>query len=145
MVIEGMLALTGQHFIIDFNEREGTLPGFVRGFNFVARDEHRHVAFGSRFLRDMVAEQPQYMKNIQRTLEESLAIADQVLRPPWVEDVESYEYFGVSLDETRDSPPRRSRGAQGDRPRAGHRLTRPGSSPSPGAEFGWPAGPPRLQ
>ena len=31
MVIEGMLALTGQHFIIDFNEREGTLPGFVRG------------------------------------------------------------------------------------------------------------------
>jgi ribonucleoside-diphosphate reductase beta chain len=101
MVIEGMLALTGQHFIIDFNEREGTLPGFVRGFNFVARDEHRHVAFGSRFLRDVVAEQPQYMKNIQRTLEESLAIADEVLRPPWVEDVESYEYFGVSLDETR--------------------------------------------
>src|SRR3954465_150299 len=37
MVIEGMLALTGQHFIIDFNEREGTLPNFVRGFNFVAR------------------------------------------------------------------------------------------------------------
>ena len=32
MVIEGMLALTGQHFIMDFNEREGTLPGFVEGF-----------------------------------------------------------------------------------------------------------------
>ena len=58
MVIEGMLALTGQHFIIDFNEREGTLPGFVQGFNLVARDEHRHVAFGARFLRDMVAEDP---------------------------------------------------------------------------------------
>jgi ribonucleoside-diphosphate reductase beta chain len=101
MVIEGMLALTGQHFIIDFNEREGTLPGFVRGFNFVARDEHRHVAFGSRFLRDVVAEQPQFKKNIQRTLEESLAIVDEVLRPPWVEDVDNYEYFGVSLDETR--------------------------------------------
>jgi ribonucleoside-diphosphate reductase beta chain len=101
MVIEGMLALTGQHFIIDFNEREGTLPGFVEGFNFVARDEHRHVAFGSRFLRDVVAEQPQYKQNIQRALEESLAIADEVLRPPWVEDVEGYEYFGVSIDETR--------------------------------------------
>jgi ribonucleoside-diphosphate reductase beta chain len=101
MVIEGMLALTGQHFIIDFNEREGTLPGFVRGFNFVARDEHRHVAFGSRFLRDVVAEQPQYKQNIQRALEESLAIADEVLRPPWVEDPDTYEYFGVSLDETR--------------------------------------------
>src|SRR3954466_1281623 len=29
MVIEGMLALTGQHFIITFNEENGTLPGFV--------------------------------------------------------------------------------------------------------------------
>ena len=54
MVIEGMLALTGQHFIMDFNERMGTLPGFVEGFTRVARDEHRHVAFGARFLRDMV-------------------------------------------------------------------------------------------
>jgi ribonucleoside-diphosphate reductase beta chain len=101
MVIEGMLALTGQHFIIDFNEREGTLPGFVRGFNFVARDEHRHVAFGSRFLRDVVAEQPQFRKNIQRTLEEALEVADRVLRPPWVDELDDYEYFGVSIDETR--------------------------------------------
>ncbi len=31
MVIEGMLALTGQHFIMDFNERKGTLPGLRRG------------------------------------------------------------------------------------------------------------------
>jgi ribonucleoside-diphosphate reductase beta chain len=100
MVIEGMLALTGQHFIIDFNEREGTLPGFVRGFNFVARDEHRHVAFGARFLRDVVTEQPQHLRTIQRTLEEALTVADQVLKPPWVED-DDYEYFGVSLDETR--------------------------------------------
>ena len=51
MVIEGMLALTGQHFIMDYNERMGTLPGFVKGFTLVARDEHRHVAFGARFLR----------------------------------------------------------------------------------------------
>src|SRR3954471_8232394 len=48
MVIEGMLALTGQHFIMDYNERVGTLPGFVEGFTRVARDEHRHVAFGAR-------------------------------------------------------------------------------------------------
>src|SRR3954467_11828354 len=41
MVIEGMLALTGQHFIISYNEENGTLPAFVEGFNNVARDEHR--------------------------------------------------------------------------------------------------------
>ena len=55
MIIEGMLGLTGQHFIIDYNETMGTLPGFVDGFTKVARDEHRHVAFGARFLRDMAA------------------------------------------------------------------------------------------
>ena len=58
MVIEGMLALTGQHFIIEYNEEKGTLPGFVEGFSNVARDEHRHVAFGARFLRDMAADGP---------------------------------------------------------------------------------------
>src|SRR5215216_2465121 len=47
MVIEGVLALTGQHFIISFNEQQGTLPGFVEGFGNVARDEHRHIAFGT--------------------------------------------------------------------------------------------------
>ena len=33
MVIEGMLALTGQHFIMDFNERQGTLPGLRPGLH----------------------------------------------------------------------------------------------------------------
>jgi ribonucleoside-diphosphate reductase beta chain len=28
MVVEGMLALTGQHFILDYNERQNVLPGF---------------------------------------------------------------------------------------------------------------------
>ena len=103
MVIEGMLALTGQHFIIDFNEREGTLPGFVRGFNFVARDEHRHVAFGARFLRDMVAEDARYKEAIQRTLAEALEVADKVLTPPWAEGQEDdYEFFGVSVNDSRD-------------------------------------------
>ena len=60
MVIEGMLALTGQHFIISYNERVGTLPAFVEGFTNVARDEHRHVAFGARFLRDMARKDERY-------------------------------------------------------------------------------------
>src|SRR5256714_5805705 len=47
MVIEGSLALTGQHFIIDYNEREGTLPGFVEGLTKVSRHSHRRVAFGA--------------------------------------------------------------------------------------------------
>src|SRR4051795_12076318 len=70
MIIEGMLALTGQHYIIDYNEDVGTLPGFVEGFNNIARDEHRHVAFGARFLRDMAQKEDRYRDAIQRTLVE---------------------------------------------------------------------------
>ncbi len=101
MVIEGMLALTGQHFIMDYNEREGTLPAFVEGFQNVARDEHRHVAFGSVFLREMAHEDERYKRAIQRTLEESLPVADGVLSPPWAADQDDWELFGYSLDETR--------------------------------------------
>jgi len=102
MVIEGMLALTGQHFIMDFNEREGTLPGFVEGFQKVARDEHRHVAFGSVFLREKAHEDDRYKQAIQRTLEESLPAAQGVLSPPWApEDDESYELFGFSIADTQ--------------------------------------------
>jgi len=99
MVIEGMLALTGQHFIITYNEDQGTLPGFVEGFNKIARDEHRHVAFGARFLREMAESDERYRDAIQRTLVECGPAADGVLAPPWYE--EGQEVFGVSLEETR--------------------------------------------
>jgi ribonucleoside-diphosphate reductase beta chain len=103
MVIEGMLALTGQHFIIDYNEQQGTLPAFVEGFTNVARDEHRHVAFGARFLRDMAAQNRRYIEAIQRTLVEVAPVADGVLRPPWAAAVDDDDatLFGVSVNETR--------------------------------------------
>src|SRR3954454_9315185 len=99
MIIEGMLALTGQHFIISYNEENGTLPGFVEGFNNVARDKHRHVAFGARFLREMADADPRYREAIQRTLVECGPAADGILTPPWYE--EGTELFGVSIEETR--------------------------------------------
>ena len=101
MVIEGMLALTGQHFIMEYNERENTLPGFVEGFGNVARDEHRHVAFGSVFLREKAHEDERYKAAIQRTLEEVLPVADGVLSPPWAPPDEDYEVFGYSIADTR--------------------------------------------
>lgn len=100
MVIEGMLALTGQHFILQYNEEQGTLPGFVEGFNNIARDEHRHVAFGARFLREMAQADTRYAEAITRTLTEVAPIADAVLRPKWYVEGET-ELFGVTLEETR--------------------------------------------
>ncbi len=100
MVIEGMLALTGQHFILQYNEEVGTLPGFVEGFNKIARDEHRHVAFGARFLREMAQEDGKYADAITRTLTEVGPIADGVLQPKWYVEGET-EVLGATMDETR--------------------------------------------
>jgi ribonucleoside-diphosphate reductase beta chain len=99
MIIEGALALTGQHFIIEYNTEQNTLPAFVEGFNKVARDEHRHIAFGVRFLTDMAAEDDRYRDAIQRMMAEALPVADGVLDPPWAED-DDWEMFGYSRDET---------------------------------------------
>ncbi|HEX2413969.1 MAG TPA: ribonucleotide-diphosphate reductase subunit beta [Thermoleophilaceae bacterium] len=100
MVIEGMLALTGQHFILQYNEEVGTLPGFCEGFNNIARDEHRHVAFGARFLREMAQADPKYAEAITRTLAEVAPIADGVLQPKWYVEGET-EVLGASMEETR--------------------------------------------
>jgi ribonucleoside-diphosphate reductase beta chain len=102
MVIEGMLALTGQHFIMEYNTSEGVLPAFVEGFQNVARDEHRHVAFGTAFLQEKADEDDRYREAIQRTLQESLPVADKVLSPPWAQDDEDFEMFGYTLAETRE-------------------------------------------
>jgi ribonucleoside-diphosphate reductase beta chain len=99
MIIEGALALTGQHFIIEYNEEQKTLPGFVKGFQNVARDEHRHIAFGVRFLTDMAKENPSYRDAMQRTMTEALPIADKVLDPPWAEE-DDWDLFGYSREET---------------------------------------------
>jgi ribonucleoside-diphosphate reductase beta chain len=100
MVIEGMLALTGQHFILQYNEEVGTLPGFCKGFNNIARDEHRHVAFGARFLREMAQADSRYGDAITRTMAEVAPIADAVLQPKWYVEGET-EILGASMEETR--------------------------------------------
>ena len=100
LIIEGVLALTGQHFIIEFNTQQGTLPGFVEGFSNVARDEHRHIAFGVRFLTDMAKEDDRYREAIQRMLGEALPVADGVLTPPWPEE-EDLVLEGQSREDTQ--------------------------------------------
>jgi ribonucleoside-diphosphate reductase beta chain len=48
LVVEGMLALTGQKYLLGLVREMGILPGFYTGFTAVARDESRHVNFGVR-------------------------------------------------------------------------------------------------
>lgn len=103
MVVEGMLGLTGQHFVLEYNEQRGTLPGFVEGFTNVARDEHRHVAFGTWFLRGMVRRDRRYADAIERTLAQVGPVAEGVLRPQWMKDMSDADaaLFGASGQHTQ--------------------------------------------
>jgi ribonucleoside-diphosphate reductase beta chain len=102
MIIEGVLALTGQHHLVKFNSDQGTLPGFVAGMSNVARDEHRHVAFGARFLRDHVAEEPGYRAVIRKLVMEALPLTDLIRLPPWIKPNDhSAVLLGVTVGESR--------------------------------------------
>ncbi len=59
LVVEGLLAIPGQHFIQRYVERFEVLPGFAAGINNVSRDESRHVAFGIRLLGDLFKQSPE--------------------------------------------------------------------------------------
>jgi ribonucleoside-diphosphate reductase beta chain len=99
MVIEGTLALTGQHFMLDYYEKEELLPGFQEGFGNIARDEHRHVAYGTWFLQQKCAEDPRYIKRVQDTLTELLPLAAGVLVPKGYAVGDDYEFFGYTSEE----------------------------------------------
>jgi ribonucleoside-diphosphate reductase beta chain len=81
MVIEGTLALTGQHFITRTFEERDILPGFTEGFRNVARDEHRHVAYGTWFLQQKAAD-PGLRRRMEERLLALLPTAAAVLVPP---------------------------------------------------------------
>lgn len=54
LVVEGLLATPGQHFIQRYVDKLQILPGFRSGIDNVSRDESRHVAFGIKFLGDLI-------------------------------------------------------------------------------------------
>ena len=54
MIVEGTLAQPGQHFIEDFFNKEGSMPGFSEGMGHVSRDEQRHIGYGVKTLSEIV-------------------------------------------------------------------------------------------
>jgi ribonucleoside-diphosphate reductase beta chain len=69
-VVEGMLALTGQKFILRTLRQLGIMPGFYAGFTAVTRDESRHVNYGVGALRDGVTKG--FTQPIEDMIEETL-------------------------------------------------------------------------
>jgi ribonucleoside-diphosphate reductase beta chain len=100
LVIEGVLAMTGQHQIIKYLEAHDIYPGFREGFSLVERDEHRHIAFGVRLLRDACEREPRYRELISRKISELVPIACHVFVPPGTDDPSdftSYDYHSSEI------------------------------------------------
>jgi ribonucleoside-diphosphate reductase beta chain len=100
MVTEGVLAMTGQRVILRYTEEHGIYPGFNKGFSLVEQDEHRHIAFGVRFLRDVCAERPEMKDVVLETLTRLLPEAAKVFAPPEADDpsdFRSYDYHSSQV------------------------------------------------
>jgi ribonucleoside-diphosphate reductase beta chain len=98
MVIEGTLALTGQWTITDYWEKTGKMPGFLEGFRNVARDEHRHVAYGTWYLKRACAQNAALADRMRATLMDLLPIASGVLVPPG-QDPNDWELLGYTSEQ----------------------------------------------
>ncbi len=96
IVVEGVLALTGQKFILAWARNSNLLPAFRAGFTAVARDESRHVAFGARTVRDLLAEDPSLIEPIHEGIQEAIQLGTQLYQPP-NGDVTYTTAFGYAL------------------------------------------------
>jgi ribonucleoside-diphosphate reductase beta chain len=94
LIIEGVLAMTGQRFILKYMEDHGLYPGFQKGFSLVEQDEHRHIAFGVRFLKDAVASDARYGDIVQKRVQELVPRAAGVFVPPYVDDPREFTSYG---------------------------------------------------
>lgn len=80
MIVEGMLALTGQRQILQVVRLFGLLPGFRAGFTAVTRDESRHVNYGVYALRKAI-EAGMHDRIVERAGASMGAACDVLTRP----------------------------------------------------------------
>jgi hypothetical protein len=98
VLIEGTLAIPGQHFIQRYVEKLEILPGFSTGITNVSRDEARHVAFGIKLLGELIASSKECRSAAIEMLDRVMPWAVGVFVPPNLD--QSYaECFDFTLEE----------------------------------------------
>ena len=92
MVIEGTLGLVASHFLLDFLREREQLPGFAEGYGRIAADEQRHIAYGTWFLREAVAEDPAMAEVVRDRVRGLLPAVAESISPP---SEDAWELLGV--------------------------------------------------
>jgi ribonucleoside-diphosphate reductase beta chain len=73
--IEGVLALSVMKITLNYARDNKVLPAYYTGFTATCRDEARHVQGGMRFVRDLLDEDPSYVKDMHDTLRTLLTLS----------------------------------------------------------------------
>jgi hypothetical protein len=98
LVVEATLAQPGQHFIEDYFNEAGTMPGFSEGMANVSRDEQRHIGFGVKVLAECFAESDECKAAVRELLLEVFPFTTGVFIPPnW--DLEYTRCWGFELED----------------------------------------------
>jgi ribonucleoside-diphosphate reductase beta chain len=82
MVLEGTLGLITSHFLLDLLRERKLLPGFVDGYSRIAADEQRHIAYGTWFLREAIAQEEHMGEVVRARLLDLLPAVAETVSPP---------------------------------------------------------------
>ncbi|HVL81313.1 MAG TPA: ribonucleotide-diphosphate reductase subunit beta [Actinomycetota bacterium] len=86
LVVEGLLAVPGQHFLRESMKRMDVMPGFRQGVQHVANDESRHVAYGVLLLGRLVRSSPECRAAAIEMWDRVLGWAAGVFAPPGMDE-----------------------------------------------------------
>ena len=81
MLLEGTLGIVTSHFLLGLLRERELLPGFAEGYGLIAADEQRHIAYGTWFLREAVAEDPAMGEVVRARLLDLLPAAAETFSP----------------------------------------------------------------
>lgn len=99
LVIEGVLAVPGEHFVSRYLAKAALMPGLAEGLANVARDETRHVALGMIGLRRLVSSSKEVRAAVTETLNKILPWMVGVFVPPGMDEsfVECFDFSLVEI------------------------------------------------
>ncbi|MCL6517994.1 R2-like ligand-binding oxidase [Alicyclobacillus sp.] len=97
MYVEGVLAESGYFIFRNGLGRLGKMPGLLRGVQYIARDESRHIGYGTYLLQRLISQDPSLFDLVRATM-------DELTRYPLNEDLPPREFnaFGVPVTLLQD-------------------------------------------
>lgn len=108
MIVEGVLAETGYHAFYKMLERDGIMPGLLKGVGYTKLDETRHIGFGTYLLQRLVAEDPKIFDVVSEKMDELLIPAIGVVgeiffsdNPPFGLDPKDFQDYAIQQSNNR--------------------------------------------